>query len=106
VDGSFFASLTFTGRLLIGKRPRSSAIFKRESKGSSRHFLKERLWGVVNALATGTPLDPSYRDRTLGGSRRGHRECHIAPDLLLLYYLSEDALTLVRLGSHSELLGL
>ncbi len=80
--------------------------FKRESKGSSRHILKERLWGVVSALATGTPLDPSYRDHSLGGNRRGHRECHIAPDLLLLYHLPEDALTLVRLGSHAELLGL
>ncbi|NLD97926.1 MAG: type II toxin-antitoxin system YafQ family toxin, partial [Synergistaceae bacterium] len=80
--------------------------FKRENKGWSRHFLKERLWGVVNALAKGTSLDPSYRDRSLGGSRRDHRGRHIVPDLLLLYYLSEDALTLVRLGSHSELLGL
>ncbi len=80
--------------------------FKRESKGLSRHILKERLWSVVNALATGTPLAPSYRDHSLGGNWRGHRECHIAPDLLLLYHLSEDALTLVRLGSHAELFGL
>ena len=80
--------------------------FKREIKRASRHILKERLWGVVAALTMGSPLDPSYRDHPLGGNWRGHRECHIAPDLLLLYYLSEDALTLVRLGSHANLFGL
>lgn len=80
--------------------------FKRESKGPSRHILKEHLWGVVAGLTMGSPLDPLYRDHSLGGNRRGHRECHIAPDLLLLYYLSEDALTLVRLGSHAEFFGL
>lgn len=80
--------------------------FKRESKGASRHILKERLWGVVTALAMGSPLDPMYRDHSLGGNRQGYRECHIAPDLLLLYYLSGDDIVLVRLGSHAELLGL
>ncbi|MDI9369730.1 MAG: type II toxin-antitoxin system YafQ family toxin [Synergistaceae bacterium] len=80
--------------------------FKRESKGPSRLILKERLLGVISALAIGEPLDPSYRDHSLGGNWRGHRECHIAPDLLLLYHLSDETLTLVRLGSHAKLFGL
>ncbi len=44
----------------------------------------------------------------LGGTYRGHRECHIEPDWLLIYRIDEGGLVLVatRTGSHSELLGL
>lgn len=47
-------------------------------------------------------------DHSLGGVYRGHRECHIEPDWLLIYRIKEDELVLVatHLGSHSELLGL
>lgn len=47
-------------------------------------------------------------DHSLGGAYRGHRECHIEPDWLLIYRIKEDELVLVatRLESHSELLGL
>jgi mRNA interferase YafQ len=40
----------------------------------------------------------------LVGSWKGHRDCHIKPDLILIYRkVGTDALELVRLGSHSEL---
>jgi mRNA interferase YafQ len=45
-------------------------------------------------------------DHALSGDRENHRECHIWPDLLLIYSkTSPDVLRLVRLGSHSELFG-
>ncbi|MFG7405636.1 type II toxin-antitoxin system YafQ family toxin [Klebsiella pneumoniae] len=57
-------------------------------------------------LATDQPLDVRYRDHDLSGDWAGYRECHIKPDLLLIYRKSDaDTLRLARLGSHSELFG-
>jgi mRNA interferase YafQ len=45
-----------------------------------------------------------YFDHPLGGEWNDHRDCHIRPDLILIYRKPDDAsLELVRLGSHSEL---
>ena len=50
--------------------------------------------------------DTSYRDHALSGKWAGYRECHIKPDLLLIYRkVNTDTLRLARLGSHSELFG-
>jgi mRNA interferase YafQ len=47
-----------------------------------------------------------HRDHDLSGDWAGYRECHIKPDLLLIYRKSDaDTLRLARLGSHSELFG-
>ena len=45
-----------------------------------------------------------YFDHSLGGKWHDYRDCHIKPDLVLIYRKPDDAsLELVRLGSHSEL---
>ena len=52
------------------------------------------------------PLDARYRDHDLSGDWAGYRECHIKPDLLLIYRKSgSDILRLARLGSHGEIFG-
>jgi mRNA interferase YafQ len=88
---------------------RSSAFkrdYKREAKGQHRHTLDESLSPVLLALATDQPLDPRCRDHDLSGNWAGYRECHVKPDLLLIYRKSADELLrLARLGSHSELFG-
>ncbi|HEX3437353.1 MAG TPA: type II toxin-antitoxin system YafQ family toxin [Pseudacidobacterium sp.] len=88
---------------------RSSAFkkdYKRESKGRHRNTLDDDLSHVLIALATDQPLEPRYRDHDLSGDWAGYRECHIKPDLLLIYRKSgNDLLRLARLGSHSELFG-
>ena len=62
---------------------------------------------VITLLASGEPLDEKYHDHALGGDYAGHRECHVAPDWLLVYYTLDDilVLTLARTGSHSDLFG-
>ncbi|MCL1860187.1 MAG: type II toxin-antitoxin system YafQ family toxin [Proteobacteria bacterium] len=88
---------------------RSSAFkrdYKRESKGQHRTTLDEAFMPVLAALATDQPLDGHYRDHDLSGDWAGYRECHIKPDLLLIYRkLDTDTIRLARLGSHSELFG-
>ena len=62
---------------------------------------------VVITLANDIPLAPKYRDHALHGILEGSRECHIRPDLLLVYkYEGNELLLLEMLGSHSELFGL
>jgi mRNA interferase YafQ len=58
---------------------------------------------VVALLADDKTLPEKNRDHELIGSWQDHRECHIKPDLLLIYQKYSDILRLVRLGSHSEL---
>ncbi|GHU04671.1 hypothetical protein FACS1894205_3280 [Alphaproteobacteria bacterium] len=65
----------------------------------------ERLFvPVLAALANDQPLEPRYHDHALIGNWKDHRDCHIRPDLVLIYRKPDaDTLQLVRLGSHSEL---
>jgi mRNA interferase YafQ len=88
---------------------RSSAFkrdYKREAKGQHRHTLDESLSRVLLALAEDQQLEPRYQDHDLSGNWSGYRECHVKPDLLLIYRKSADELLrLARLGSHSDLFG-
>ena len=63
----------------------------------------EKLEPVISALVEGVPLAEKYRDHALLGSYRGRRECHIEPDWLLVYKLTDDSIIVERTGSHSDL---
>jgi len=59
---------------------------------------------AVNMFAADTPLPRRYFDHPLAGEWKDYRDCHIRPDLILIYGKPDDKnLELVRLGSHSEL---
>ena len=59
---------------------------------------------IVDTLASDQSLEPRHVDHALYGDWKDYRECHIKPDLLLIYQKSDaDTLRLVRLGSHSAL---
>ena len=76
--------------------------YKRELKTDSN--IDSFLVPVFTDLMSGAKLDAKYRDHALTGNWKPYRECHIKPDLLLVYDLPDDeTLILVRLGSHSEL---
>ena len=78
--------------------------YRRESKGRHSATLDDVLFPVVELLANDQPLEARYRDHALVGEWRDHRDCHIRPDLILIYRRPDDlTLRLVRLGSHSEL---
>lgn len=78
--------------------------YKREVKGQHRATLEVDLLAVVKALATDQSLVARYHDHALTGDWRDHRDCHVKPDLVLIYRKPDlESLQLVRLGSHSEL---
>lgn len=64
-----------------------------------------KLEAVVEKLINDIPLELSLHDHELIANYKGYRECHIEPDLLLIYKKERDLLilTLARAGSHSEL---
>lgn len=77
---------------------------KREAKGLHRQALQDDFVAIIKMLAADQTLDPKYCDHPLSGDWIDHRDCHIKPDLVLIYRKPEpDTLQLVRLGSHSEL---
>jgi mRNA interferase YafQ len=86
---------------------RSSA-FKRDYKrvrATPRHRnVDALLTTVLSLLLDDQPLPASNRDHALSGDWAGYRECHLKPDLLLIYRKpNTEILRLARLGSHSEL---
>ena len=60
---------------------------------------------IIEKLSKGEVLEQKYNDHKLKGNYSEYRECHIKPDLLLIYKKKEDILilTYVDLVSHSEL---
>jgi mRNA interferase YafQ len=57
----------------------------------------------MTKLANGDPLDVKFKDHKLTGNYKGHRECHIEPDWLLIYRETEEEIVYVRTGTHSDL---
>ena len=81
--------------------------FKKEFQQSLRQegHTPEMFQTVLNYLIHEKPLPEKYRDHKLSGGYNGYRECHIAPDWLLVYKTDAKKLVLVltRTGSHSDL---
>jgi mRNA interferase YafQ len=78
--------------------------YKRESKGPHQKTLATDFIAIITALATDSPLERRHRDHALTGDWKDHRDCHVKPDLVLIYCKPDDeALQLVRMGLHAEL---
>jgi len=78
--------------------------FKRESRGLYGRTLVADLKAATEILREDALLPARYADHALSGKWLGDRDCHIKPDLVLIYRKPDDrTLQLVRLGSHSEL---
>ncbi len=80
------------------------ADYKLVKRSSRNRISVEALTVAVTALADDEAMPYSFRDHALAGTWNGCRECHLAPDLLLIYrYEGEPVVALVRMGTHSEL---
>jgi len=58
---------------------------------------------VLFKLLNDIELEDKYKDHQLKGGLKDFRECHIKPDLLLMYIIIDNVLELVNIGSHSEI---
>lgn len=80
--------------------------FKKDYKLAVRRGRKpQKLSAILDILCAGDKLPEKYRDHPLTNSKKYKdvRECHIEPDWLLIYRIDENAVHLIRTGSHSDL---
>lgn len=78
--------------------------YERESKGRYEASLENDLSIILDLLANDLPLEQRHFDHELVGKWKNVRDCHVKPDLVLIYLLVEsDTIRLVRLGSNSTL---
>lgn len=79
--------------------------FKREAKKHFTSLITPEWAEALHCLCNDLPLAEKYQDHALTGNWKGFRDCHIKPDLVLIYAREDDFLQLVRLGSHAEIFG-
>ena len=80
--------------------------FKKNYKlAQKRHVDIDELFKVISMLQKQEPLPEEKRDHSLVGNYKGYRECHVRPDLLLIYKIKKKELELLlfRIGTHSDL---
>ena len=63
----------------------------------------KKLEEIVNNLLKGKPLAKKNRLHMLSGNWKDYHECHIEPDWLLIFRVSDKTVRLIRTGSHSDL---
>lgn len=82
-----------------------SSQFKKDFKKITKKPIPDvvEVGNVISRLQRGETLEQKYIDHPLAGDWAGFRDCHIKPDLVLIYRIHDDALQLARIGSHSEL---
>jgi len=78
--------------------------FKRDYKKYEHNkSIIDALQLVLNNLSAEIPLPEKYKDHQLKGNLNDYRECHLTPNVLLLYRIQDNVLVLVRIGTHSNL---
>lgn len=85
-------------------RPARTTQFKRDYKRcKKRGYDLAELRTVMEALITRKSLNVRHRDHELSGEWKGHRDCHVRPDWVLIYRVAGDTITFERTGTHSDL---
>jgi len=77
--------------------------YKRELKGRYSKLLDVKLNTVLKILIDDAILGAKYKDHALVGNWKNYRDCHIFPDLVLIYKITNIEIILARLGSHAKL---
>ena len=82
-----------------------SSQFKKDFKKITKKSIPDivEVGNVISRLQRGEVLEEKYVDHQLSGHWFGFRDCHIKPDLVLIYRIFDGVLQLARIGSHSEL---
>lgn len=91
---------------MINKIHRSNLFkrdYKRELKGRYSQDIELLVQTVITYLMQGQPLPREYKDHAVLAEWENHRECHLKPNLLLVYRVVDNELQLARLGSHTRI---
>ncbi len=66
-------------------------------------MVQDEIAPIVEKLLNQEQLEPQYNDHPLKGDYVGYRDCHIKPDLVLVYKIQNDTLYLSRIGRHRDI---
>ncbi|PSU27188.1 type II toxin-antitoxin system YafQ family toxin [Photobacterium phosphoreum] len=82
-----------------------STQFKKDFKKITKMPISDiiEVGNIISKLQRNETLDPKNVDHSLTGNWSGFRDCHIKPDLVLMYRIFDGQLQLARIGSHSDL---
>ncbi len=85
-------------------KPIQTGTFRKDAKRMGKRDKNlSRPKGIMEDIIYQRPLPPRLRDHALSGNWAGHRECHIEPDWLLIYRLTETEVIFTRTGIHADL---
>lgn len=85
-------------------KPEYTNKFKKDLKKiQKRNYDMELLKEVIRKICDESQLDEKHRDHNLTGNWSDYRECHIMPDWLLIYQISDGIVVFNRTGTHSDL---
>lgn len=89
------------------KKLKPTSQYKKDYKRYRNNPTKvKKLFDILELLRLEKPIPEENRPHPLSGNYRGHMECHIEGDFLLIWMdPNSDTISLVRLGTHSELFG-
>ena len=83
----------------------TTKLFRKDIKRAKRRGKdREKLQHIIDKLVSSEPLDKHNRPHGLSGYKFDCRECHIEPDWLLIWREDEGSVTLMRTGTHADLL--
>ena len=82
-----------------------STQFKKDFKKITKMPISDiiEVGNIISKLQRNETLDPKNVDHSLTGNWSGFRDCHIKPDLVLIYRIFCEQLQLARIGSHNDL---
>ncbi len=88
----------------MNKKPVFTSGFKKDYKRILKQGKDEsKFEALIAKLLNNEALEDKYKDHKLSGQFKNCRECHIEPDWLVIYKITETEIILIRTGSHSEL---
>lgn len=80
-----------------------SKSFKKDMAKQLLHLASPEWAEVLHCLVNQLPLPQKYQDHALKGDKKAYRDCHVKPDLVLIYKITGEMLELHHLKTHSEL---
>jgi mRNA interferase YafQ len=81
----------------------SNAFRKDRKRVHKRGYDLAKLVGVLRKLQLGETLPAANPAHPLKGEWKGYWECHVEPDWLLVYKVTDDEVRLARTGTHADL---
>ena len=80
-----------------------STKFKKDAKRYEHSKNRETIRVIIEQLINIGNVAKKHKPHILKGNYKDCMECHILPDLLLIWQKEKNTIKLIRLGSHSEL---